>query len=74
MFNLNEFIKRIFSSKSEYSNYDEWDGYLKVVYENNKIKKEISEWVKYLEMKNFSQVLLDIGFKSDDVIYLYEKM
>lgn len=73
MFNLNEFIKRIFGSKSEYSSYDDSERYPKVVYENNQIKKEILEWVKYLGGRSFSQVLLDIGFKSDDVVYLYDK-
>jgi len=44
-----------------------------VVYENDKIQNEINEWLKYLERDSISDILLEIGFKDGDTVYLYSK-
>lgn len=43
-----------------------------VIYENEDIEKECDEWVEYLKIDSFGSVLLDIGFKSSDCVYLYD--
>lgn len=70
MFNLKEFIKNL-SSKKEY--VDDKKNYPLVVYENDMIKNQISEWVKFLGGKSFRQVMLDVGFSESDIIYIYNK-
>lgn len=63
---LDKFFKR---NKEE--NKEENREKVLVVYENDKIENEISEWVKYLERDSISDILLDIGFKDGDTVYLY---
>ena len=67
------FLKRKFINKEESIGDNGFCNYPKVVYENNGIKREILEWVKFLGGEKFEQVLLDIGFNKDDIVYLYEK-
>ena len=67
MFNL----RNLFNKREEID--DSRRNYPLVVYENDVIRKHIYEWVKFLGGKSFRQVLLDIGFKESDIIYIYEK-
>lgn len=63
---LDKFFKR---NKEE--NKEENMEKVLVVYENDTIENEINEWVKYLERDSISDILLDIGFKDGDTVYLY---
>ena len=67
MFNL----RNLFNKREEID--DSRKNYPLIVYENDVIRKHIYEWVKFLGGKSFRQVLLDIGFKESDIIYIYEK-
>ena len=42
-----------------------------VVYENDTIKHEVLEWIKHVGRENFLDILMDIGFKDSDTVYLY---
>lgn len=70
MFDIKEFIGNMFSRKIY---VDDKKNYPLVVYENDKIKKEILDWVKFLGAQSFRQVLLDIGFSESDIVYVYDK-
>jgi len=71
MFNLREFLSDIFNKREDID--DSRKNYPLVVYENDRIRKEIFEWVKFLGGKSFREVLLDIDFSESDVIYIYTK-
>lgn len=71
MFNLKEFMNKMFNKGEEID--DSRKNYPLVVYENNKIRNNIYEWVKSLGGKSFREVLLDIGFSESDIIYIYDK-
>lgn len=71
MFNLREFIRNKFNKGEGID--DSVKNYPLVVYDNDVIRKEIYEWVKFIGAKSFRQVLLDIGFKESDVVYIHEK-
>lgn len=68
MFNL----RNLFNKREEID--DSRKNYPLIVYENDKIRKEIYEWVKFIGAKSFRQILLDIGFKESDVVYIYNKI
>ena len=63
-------LDKIFKRNKE-ENKEENKEKVLVVYENDKIENEINEWVKYLGRDSISDILLDIGFKDGDTVYLY---
>ena len=63
-------LDKIFKRYKEENKEDNKEKVL-VVYENDKIENEINEWVKYLERDSISDILLEIGFKDGDTVYLY---
>lgn len=65
-------LDKIFNKNNE-DNKKENKTEVFVIYENDKIENEINEWVKYLERDSISDILLEIGFKNGDTVYLYSK-
>lgn len=59
-------IKKIFRNKNKNVNKD----MPKVIYTNWLLKDEINKWIKYMNVGSFNDILMNIGFKSDDCIYL----
>lgn len=57
-------IKRLFGNKNK--------DLPKVVYKDKKVKTNILEWLEYLKLDSIEEVLSEIGFKSEDIIYLYD--
>lgn len=43
-----------------------------ILYENNKVREDISKWVNYLECSSFNDILYSVGFSKYDVIKIYE--
>ena len=42
----------------------------KVIYSNCFLKDEVNKWLKYMNIGAINDILIDIGFKSEDCIYL----
>lgn len=45
---------------------------LRIVYEDGIVRDEILSWCKILGIRNFDSILLSLGFKETDTIYLYQ--
>jgi len=65
-------LDKIFNKNKE-ENKEENKAEVFVVYENDTIKDEVNEWVKYLERETLPDILLEIGFNDGDTVYLYSK-
>ena len=59
-------IKKIFGKRNKYVNKD----MVKVSYSNWFLKDEINKWLKYMDIESFNDVLINIGFKKGDCVYL----
>ena len=59
-------INKIFKNKNKNMN----EKGPKVIYSNWLLKDEINKWVKYMNIGTINEILMDIGFKSEDCVYL----
>ena len=59
-------IKKIFGKRNNNVNKD----MVKVRYSNWLLKDEINKWLKYMNIESFNDVLINIGFKKGDCVYL----
>ena len=65
-------MMKIFSNKNKKQKNIDVSQYPKVIYENKRMKDNISKWLKFLGCSSFGIVLRDIGFKPEDTVYLYD--
>ena len=59
-------FKKIFKSKNRNENKNGPS----VIYKNGLLKDEINKWLKYMDIESFDDVLMNIGFKKGDCVYL----
>ena len=44
----------------------------KINYESVLVKNEVISWLESLNVSDFSDILINLGFKKTEIIYLYE--